>query len=186
VAGTSRCGDAATFAPARAFAKMMRLALAAAVLWLTAAAHADASPHAKAAPHVTRAPDRVVRAVIDSGNTQTARAYAEPAKSKYVTEFPTVLKVRVPAWLRDGGARRVRFACVSDGCVLASTDQPNEGKFVDRVNPAAYDGHITNGTAFVKIAVEADRPGGAYIVRATPRTGQGERAVPATFTLTSH
>jgi hypothetical protein len=168
---------------------MMRLALAAAVLAFAAAAHGsphpNASPHAKASPRAKRAPDHVVRAVIDSGNPQTAAAYAEPAKSKYVTEFPTLLKVRVPAWSRDGGARRVRFQCVSDGCVLASTDQPNDGKFVDRVNPAAYDGHITNGTAFVKIAVEADRPAGVYTVTATPRTGKGERAVPATFTLTS-
>ena len=167
----------------------MRLALAAAVLAFAAAAHGSphpkASPHAKATPNPKRAPDRVIRAVIDSGDAQTAQAYAEPAKSKYVTEFPKLLQVRIPAWPREGGELRVRFACVTPGCTFAAADQPNDGKFVDHVHPSVYDGHITKGTAFVKIAVEGDRPAAVYTVTATPRTGKGERAVPATFTLTS-
>ena len=167
----------------------MRLALAAAVLAFATAAHGSphpkASPHAKATPHAKRAPDRVVRAVIDSGNAQTAWAYAEPAKSKYVTEFPKLLQVRIPAWPREDAERRVRFVCVTPGCTFAAADQPNDGKFVDHVHPSVYDAHLTKGTAFVKIAIDADRPTGVYTVTATPRTAEGERAVPATFTLTS-
>ena len=164
----------------------MRLALAAAVFALAAThvpTHAKA-PHAKA-PHAKPAPAVTLRAVIAGGNAQSAQAYAEPAKSKYVTEFPRLLEVRVPGWPAEGDKQRVRFHCATPGCVLASTDQPNDGKYVDRIDPTTYDGHITKGKSFVKIAVEADAPIGTYTVTATPRAGKGERAVAASFTLTS-
>ena len=161
----------------------MRLALAAAVFAFAAAAHAP--PQKKPATHAKPVPAVTLRAEIAGGNMQTAQAYAEPAKSKYVTEFPRLLEVRVPGWPSEGDKQRVRFHCVTPRCVLASTDQPTDGKYVDRVDPTTYDGHVTKGKAFVKIAVEADAPAGIYTVTATPRAGKGGRAVAATFTLTS-
>jgi hypothetical protein len=170
---------------------MMRLALAAAVLAFAAAAHGSpqSSPkpakHAKvkpAASHVT------LRAEIVAGNGQTAPAYAEPAKSKYITEFPQVLVVHVAGWPDDGGTRRVIFHCETKDCVFAKPEQPNEGKDIDDrpdSEPATYKVHIVKGRASLKIAIDADRPSATYVVTATPRATRGEHVIPARFTLTS-
>ena len=158
---------------------MRRLALAGALLAGTAAA----------APHVQPprpAQVRTIEAVAVAGSLQTAHAYAAPAEAKYVTEFPQVLVVRVNGLSPGRHKHGVRVSCATKGCVLAPTEQPNEGKFLDRdPDQAAYDVDVIDGVAMIRIATEADTPQQTYTIVATPAAGRGERAVSARFSLTS-
>jgi hypothetical protein len=159
---------------------MMRLVLAA---WVLALAATHAAPHAKP----SHGPAAVVRAEIVSGNAQSAHGYVAPAAKLYLTEFPHMLVVRVagPAPPK-GEKRRVRFRCVTKGCVFAPIEQPEEDdRKVERVDPAAYDAavHAKDGTAAIRVLLQANRPVGTYTVEATPVAGKGERAIPASFTL---
>lgn len=161
----------------------MRLALAAAVVALAAAAHAPlhAPLHAKAKP-----PRPTLTAHIVSGNGQVGRAYAECCKAQYVTEFPNPLVVRIEGRPVDGGLPRVYFRCETPHCALASTDQPDEGKFVERTNPTTYKAQIVKGVASIRIATEAAQPAGTYVITANAHAYHREHIVVARFTLTSH
>jgi hypothetical protein len=160
---------------------MMRLALAAAALVLTAAAHVPL------APRRTAEPAKVVRAQIVSGTPQTARAYVSPSESKYVTEFPALLVVAVNVADRVGKKRRVRFHCETKNCALAAAEQLDNGREVHLLpdDVSTKDADIVKGRASIRIAVEADRPDATYTVTATPIVRKGERAVPVSFRLTS-
>ncbi len=173
----------------------MRLVLAAAVLGLTAVAHA--TPHAQP-KSAARSVIVIVRARIVSGTRQAARAYVSPAAATYVTEFPAPLVVAVAPEAAEGKARRVRFRCVTAGCKIAPADQPNLDaihvvwRYVSPISPkknildpAAKDADVADGRAAIGIAIEAARPDATYVITATPLAQEGERAVPATFTLTS-
>ncbi len=126
-----------------------------------------------------------LRAHIVSGDGQAGNAFAECCRTKYVTEFPVPLVVTMEGAPRKGDAPRVYFHCETPHCDLASTEQPDEGKFVERTDPTTYKAQLVNGKASIKIAVEADRPTGTYVVTASAHAYHRERIVPATFTLTS-
>ena len=176
----------------------MRLALAAWTLALTATA--QAAPHAKPQP---ASPALVARARIVSGNLQTARAFVSTAAAKYVTDFPAPLVVAVDARPLEGELRRVRFRCATKGCTLAPAEQGDnvdnvhavrtpartgDGKTIaDKfvVDPSAKDADVVDGRASLHVAIEAARPEATYTLTATPILQDFERAVPASFTLTS-
>jgi hypothetical protein len=163
---------------------MMRLALALAVLAL-AAAHA--APHATPRPkHAGAGPLRLVRAVIVSGTGQTAHAYIAGAAKRYQAEYAAALVVRVPAPLPRDGKRYVRFTCITGGCTFAPTDQPENGKWVERVEGVenAYKVQIDRGAAALRVTTETPTATGTYTVRAEPVVYAGERAAPADFALT--
>ncbi len=186
---------------------MIRLALAAAVLALAAPAHVAAHAPAHAAPrtapaHVAphtapshaapsqaegkpEAPVVTLTAHIVSGNGQVGNAFAECCHTKYVTEFPVPLVVTMQGAPRKGDPPRVYFHCETPHCDLASTEQPEEGKFVERTDPTTYKAQIIKGKASIKIAVEAEHPTGTYVVTASAHAYHHERIVRATFTLTS-
>lgn len=171
----------------------MRLVLAAAVLGLTAVAHATPPGQPKAAARPV-----IVRARIVSGSAQAAHAWVSPAAPTYVTEFPKPLVVAVAPEAAEGKARRVRFRCVTAGCTLAPADQPNAEeihavwRYISPISvkknildPAAKDADVADGRASIGIAIEAARPDATYVITATPLAQDGERAVAASFTLTS-
>ena len=143
---------------------------------------------AKPAPHATRtiAPKRAaVRAEIVSGNGQNPLAYAAVSRSKYVADFPKSLVVRVSGPRPKEGERLVVFSCVTPGCAFISTDQPDEGKYIDRVG-TLYKVTVVKGRAALNVTLEGDSPAGDYVVKAEPSVHDGERAVPALFTLRMH
>ncbi len=157
---------------------MMQLVLAASVLALAAATHP--------APRATPAPPRHVetlRADVVSGNGQTVPAYAAIKESKYIADFK-LLVVRVTGAEAQGDHRRIRFHCVTKGCIFASVDQPDDAKYVFRIDPSTYDARAIKGKATLAVSIEADQPAGTYTVRATPNVVKGERAVGTSFTLT--
>jgi hypothetical protein len=130
---------------------------------------------------------KVVRIEIVAGTPQTGRAYAAPAARRYLTEFPQLLAVRVVGLPAHAASRKVRFTCVTPGCTLAPADQPDG---VDRAKdgqghdaPNAYDVDIDKGKASVRVIVSSERAVGTYVVTAVPEVENGERAVPASFTL---
>jgi hypothetical protein len=169
---------------------MMRLAVA---VWALALAAAHPAPHASpphASPrpqHARAGPPRIVRAVIVSGNGQTAHAYIAGAVKRYDAEFANPLVVRVPAPLPRDGKRYVRFTCVTKGCTFAPTDQPENGKFVERVANVEneYKVEIHRGAFALRVTTEMPTATGTRTVRATPVVYEGERAVTVTFELTS-
>ncbi|MEO7040616.1 MAG: hypothetical protein ABI186_11365 [Candidatus Elarobacter sp.] len=118
----------------------------------------------------------LVRADVVSGTPQSERAYVANGEAKFATEFaPLVVRVR-------GAVKRMRFHCVSRGCVFV-TDQPPNG---DRIDPATYDVDVTDGKASLRITIVAATPAGTYAVFAIPVAAKGEHAVKSgTFTLTS-
>jgi hypothetical protein len=163
----------------------MRLALAAAVLALAAPAHVPAhAPHAHAKGKPP-APSVTLTAHIVSGNRQIGTAYADCCKSQYVTEFPKPLVVRMEGRPVKGGPPRVYFRCETPHCALASTDQPDEGTFVERTDETTYKAQIVKGVASIRIATEAAQPTGTYVVTATAHAYHREHVVVARFTLTS-
>ena len=143
---------------------------------------------AKPAPHAARkAPAKLVdvRAQIVSGNRQDLKAYAATGAAKYVVDFPKLLDVRVSGPQPENGDRIVVFSCVTPGCKFISADQPDEGKHVDHVG-ALYKVTVIHGRAKLHVTIEGDNPTSEYIVQALPRAHDGERAIPASFTLVMH
>ncbi len=168
---------------------MTRLALAALAVVLAARA-AHAAPHAPPKPAHAAQPARaaqLVRAVIVSGDGQSAHAYVTPGRKRYQTEIPSALVVRVPAPAPRKGDRRVHFTCITSGCTFAPTDQPDDGVYVERVDGVdnAYVAKIHKGVAAVRVTIESPAATRAYTVRADPVVQRGERAQPVSFTLTA-
>jgi hypothetical protein len=159
-----------------------RLALAAAAIALLAASHAQ--PHSK--PHAQpRKPLRVVRAFVVSGTPQTATAFAAPGETKYQTEFPGLLVVRVVGAPRQKQKRHVRFTCVTEDCTFGAAEQPNHGEGIEHKDDGYYTAEVNDGKAAIRVTIEATVPAGSYTVSAVPDQGYGERAVGASFKLIS-
>ena len=130
-----------------------------------------------------------MRATIVSGDRQSAHAYVAGGKAAYRAEFGAALVVRIPSPPRRKEVLHVIFTCVSPNCTFAPTDQPDNGDFVERVKDGedesdhAYDVKVHNGVAALRVTV--DSPGlRTVVVRADPVVQNGERAVPASFSLT--
>ena len=123
-----------------------------------------------------------VRVTVAAGNDQTAPAYAAISRSKYDTDFPTHLDVRVSGPPPRKGNRTILFTCVTPGCTFLSTDQPEEGKHVDRVGDV-YKVRVVRGHAVLHVTLESDTPVQNYVVSARPSVRPGERAIGTAFTL---
>jgi hypothetical protein len=127
-----------------------------------------------------------VRAEIVSGDRQKVRAYATLSRPTYAAGFPTTLIVRVSGPKpKEGDDRIVVFSCVTPGCTFVSTDQPDEGKYIERVG-TLYKVTVVKGRAALNVTLEGDSPASDYIVKALPSVHDGERAVAASFTLTMY
>jgi hypothetical protein len=140
------------------------------------------------APHAARTAVKklaAVRAVIVSGDRQRQRAYAALSRPKYDAEFSKTLIVRVSGPQPETGDRLVVFSCVTPGCTFVSTDQPDDGKDVERVG-TLYKVTVVKGRAALNVTLEGDSPASGYIVKAEPSVHDGERAIAATFTLTMY
>jgi hypothetical protein len=157
--------------------------LAAALLALAAAA-----PHHP--PHAAKAL-RPVRAVIVSGNGQTARSYVAQAAKAYDAPFAAPLVVRIEGpTAPKGHPRHVVFTCVR--CVFAPVEQKQFDDGTDHAKredgttiPSAYDTKPVKGLFGVYVLLEAPVVAGTYRVRAEPVANKGEKAVATWFTLTT-
>ncbi len=156
-----------------------------AVIAVAAFAVGAAATPAPRASHKAVAKLADVRAEIESGNRQNLRAYAASSRPKYEADFPKPLVVRMRGPRPESGDRIVVFSCVTPGCTFLSADQPDEGKHIDRVG-ALYKVTVVNDRAAVHITLEGDSPTGDYVVKAQPSVHDGERAIPAYFTLVMH
>jgi hypothetical protein len=110
------------------------------------------SPAAAATtPHP--APAKALSAlVIVSGTPQTAPAYAAPATSQYVVDFPQALVVRL-----DRSAAKVRFTCPATHCKLRVADENDDPGH--RVDASNYEEVIKNHTSTLKMGLAVDLPG---------------------------
>jgi hypothetical protein len=167
----------------------MRLVLVASSLALVAAAH---TAHATQ-PHATRPPAAralaTVRAVIASGDRQTARSFVAPGTAAYLAQFgkPLVVRIAGPG-TPEGHPRHVVFTC--ERCVFAVAEQHDFADLMDRAKddngkdiPGAYDTRVDKGVAGIFVLLQAPVVAGTYRVRADPVPNDGERAVPTWFTL---
>jgi hypothetical protein len=178
----------------------MRLALAVSVLALAGAGHATPAAQPSAAraakPHPSAKPKplKVVRAIVVSGEGQSAHAYAAPAASAYQTELPKPVVVRV-----DGPAvpkqhpRHVVFTCVSKDCVFAPAEQYEFNDYTSRAKDDndkevanAYDARMERGRAGAHLILQGPVPVASYTIRALPVANRGERAVPTFFTVRTY
>jgi hypothetical protein len=165
----------------------MRLVLVASSLALVAAAHG--APHAKQ-PHAAKPLTRV-RAVIVSGDRQTARSYVAPGTAAYQAQFAKPLVVRIAGpGTPKGHPRHVVFTC--ERCVFAVAEQHDFADSMDRAKddngkdiPDAYDTRVDHGMAGIYVLLQAPVVAGTYRVRADPVPNAGEKAVPTWFTLTT-
>jgi hypothetical protein len=176
----------------------MRLVLVASSLALVAAAHPAAhakQAHAKQA-HAAK-PLTPVRAVIVSGDRQTARSYVAVGEAAYQAQFAKPLVVRIAGpGTPAGHPRHVEFTC--ERCVFAPTEQnqfdggddasqgsahakDENGKTI----PSAYDAKPMNGLFGIYVLLQAPVVAGTYRVRVDPVPNKGERAVSTWFTLTT-
>jgi hypothetical protein len=116
-----------------------------------------------------------------SGAPQSAWSYVASASTAYVTPFPKALVVRLIGHHELHAA--VRFSCVSPGCTLAPSDQPDA---VSRVNPQSYDVKSDDqGNATVSVTLQIPSPG-TYVVVASPVVdGKPQRRGTASFALTA-
>lgn len=164
----------------------MRLALAAIGVFALCAAspHHAGPPHGPGGQHGSAAHHApvMVRAQALAGNGQSGHAYASPAATLYVTDFPQELVVRVTGVPPGEDKRLVRFRCVTKGCKLAPAEN---GENVERVDAAAYDVTIVRDRASVRIAVAGPSATAIYTITAHPVISEGEHAVGTTFTLTT-
>jgi len=156
-----------------------------AALAVAAVALGAAAKPAPNASHHAAAKLAGVRAQIVSGNGQNSRAYAAASRSKYDADFPKLLVVRVSGPEPRKGDRIVVFSCATPGCTFLSADQPDEGKYIDRVG-ALYKVTVVEGRATLHVTLEGDSPTSGYIVKAQPSVHDGERAIAASFTLVMH
>jgi autotransporter adhesin len=163
----------------------LRAAVVLAASTLTLAATTNA---AQPATHATTEPVRVVRAMIVSGDGQSAHAYVANGKRLYEAGFPAALVVRIPSQPQRKEFFHVIFTCVSQGCTFVATDQPDGGEFLDRVKHGdvesdnAYDVKIHNGVAALRVTIDSPTLR-TVVVRADPVVQNGERAVPTSFSL---
>lgn len=165
----------------------MRLVLVASSLALLAATHA--APRAKQ-PHPARslAP---VRAVIVSGDRQTAHSYVAPGTAAYQAEFAKPLVVRIAGpGTPKGHPRHVVFTC--EHCIFAIAEQHDFADSTDRAKdengkdiPGAYDTRVDHGMAGIYVLLQAPVVAGTYRVRADPVPNAGEKGVATWFTLTT-
>ncbi|HTW85688.1 MAG TPA: hypothetical protein VMD91_16585 [Candidatus Sulfotelmatobacter sp.] len=113
-----------------------------------------------------------------SGTPQSAWGYVASDKAAYDAQFPTPLVVQLHGAHQRHAA--VRFTCVTRGCVLPPSDQPDE---VTRVDPQAYDVKSDDaGKATISLTIELVQPGPAVVqaapvVNGRPRTGGAARFV---------
>lgn len=157
--------------------------LAAALLTLAAAPHHPPTQAAK--------PARLVRAVVVSGNGQTARSYVALASKAYQARFAKPLVVRIAGpGTPEKHPRHVVFTCL--GCVFAPIEQKQFDDGTDHAKhedgttiPSAYDTKPVKGLFGIYVLLEAPVVGGTYRVRAEPVANEGEKAVATWFTLTT-
>jgi hypothetical protein len=163
----------------------LRAAVVLAASTLTLAATTNA---AQPATHATTEPVRIVRAMIVSGDGQSAHAYVANGKRLYEAGFPAALVVRIPSQPHRKEFFHVIFTCVSQDCTFVATDQPDGGEFLDRVKHGdvesdnAYDVKIHNGVAALRVTIDSPTLR-TVVVRADPVVQNGERAVPTSFSL---
>ncbi len=131
-------------------------------------------------------PRRTVRVIPVAGSGQRARAFADVGSPRFATEFSNMLVVRFVPKPAAGDDRHVKFRCVTDRCAFGAADQPDL-KLVDHPLPAVYDITVApDGTASVRVTLMTSAAAGRYTVRAEPVPNEGERAVDASFTLTTY
>lgn len=102
-----------------------------------------------------------VRIAVKSGTPQSARAWAASGANVYETAFDQALVVTV-----SPADTRVRFRCVTPGCIFPPSDQPDG---VDRVDTSAFDVASDKGIASIKLVVRSVSTGSVTVV-ATPAT----------------
>lgn len=121
------------------------------------------------------------RVEATAGAPQSAWSYVASGMAAYVTAFPKPLVVRLIGHHELHAA--VRFTCVSRGCELAKSDQPDA---VSRVDPQSYDVKSDDkGTASVTVTLQIPAPG-TYVVVASPvLDGKPQRQGTASFALTA-
>jgi hypothetical protein len=116
-----------------------------------------------------------------SGAPQSAWSYVAAATAAYVTAFPKPLVVRLIGHHEQHAA--VRFRCVTPGCVLAPSDQPDS---VSRVDRQSYDVKSDDkGTANVAVTLQIPAPGTYLIVASPVVDGKPQRSGTASFALTA-
>ena len=133
-------------------------------------------------------PPKVVRAIVVSGDGQTARAFVAPSSAQYQTDFPDLLVVRFVPRPQSGEERHVKFRCMTDGCAFAAADQPDV-KNLEHPLPRVYDVKVDNdGKAVVRISLLARSVTGVFTIRAEPlpADGSNERTANAEFTLKTY
>ena len=138
-----------------------------------------------------------MRAVIVSGDGQTAGSFVAYGAAAYDAKFakPLVVRIEGPGTPK-GHPRHVVFTC--ERCVFAGAEQhefdggtdPNIGsahaKDEDgKTIPSAYDSKPVKGRFGIYVVLEASVPAGRYRVRAEPVANKGEKSVPTWFTLTT-
>ena len=87
------------------------------------------------------------RIAIRSGSEQSARAWAVPGTKLYETQFAAALTVAV-----SPPHAKIRFRCVTAGCILPPQEQ---GNGIDRVDASAFDVTAANGIAAIKLIVRS-------------------------------
>jgi len=170
--------------------KAFVIVAAAAAFLGTAPRGAAHAAHARA--NVARIP---VRAVVVSGNGQTARSYAAYGTTAYDAAFAKPLVVRIDGpGTPKGHPRHVVFTC--EGCIFAGAEQhefdggddPSTGSEHAKDDnghtiPSAYDTKPVKGRFGVYVVLQAPVPAGTYRVLVQPVANAGERSVPTWFTL---
>jgi hypothetical protein len=167
----------------------MRLVPVVLLAALAVALHAPAG--AARAPARAKKPAVPVRAVIVSGDRQTARSYVATAAKAYDAEFrkPLVVRIEGPTPPK-GHPRHVVFTC--EKCVFAPVEQHQFDDGTDHAKdddgktiPSAYDTKPVKGHFGVYVLLEAPVVAGTYRVRAEPVANKGEKSVTTWFTLTT-
>ena len=117
--------------------------------------------------------------VIVSGTPQTTVAYAAPATSQYVADFPQPLVVSI-----DRAAAKIRFTCPATHCGLRVADEANDPGH--RVDASTYEEVIKKHTSTLKMGLAFDFPG-HYQVYAQTVDGDDNPTGPKTppFELTA-
>ena len=153
----------------------------------TIAAALGAAPAKHAAPKASP-PPKVVRAIVVSGNGQSARAFVAPSSLQYQADFPDLLVVRVQPRPQPGEERHVKFRCITDSCAFAAAEQPDV-KNLEHPLPQVYDVKVDqDGNAVVRVSLLTRTVAGAFTIRAepVPADGSNERTTNAEMTLKTY
>ena len=117
----------------------------------------------------TRAPDtRTVRIAVKSGSQQSAHAWAAAGANLYETVFNDSLAVTV-----SPADTRVRFRCLTPGCVFPPSDQPDG---TDRVDKTAFDVTSDNGVASIKLTIRTISTGPVIVIAQPSNNPHGPTA----------